>query len=53
MFIQSSAQVATAAVGAEAGLRALDNVLEFLGEPVNLAIVAGVAVIILMPRGRS
>ena len=51
MFIQSSANVALAAVGADAGLRALDSVLEFLGEPVNLAIVAGVVAIVVMPKG--
>lgn len=51
MFIQSSAQVAAAAVAADAGLRALESILEFLGEPVNLAIVSGVVVVILMPKG--
>lgn len=51
MFIQQSANVAMAAVGADAGLKALESVLEFLGEPVNLAIVSGVVVVILMPKG--
>ena len=51
MFIQSSAQVALAAVGADAGLKALESILDFLGEPVNLAIVSGVVVVILMPKG--
>ena len=52
MFIQSSAQVAMAAVGADAGLKALESILEFLGEPVNLAIVSGVVVVILMPKSK-
>lgn len=52
MFIQQSANVAMAAVGADAGLKALDSILEFLGEPVNLAIISGVAVVILMPKGK-
>jgi hypothetical protein len=52
MFIQQSANVAMAAVGADAGLKALDSILEFLGEPVNLAIISGVAVVILMPKSK-
>jgi hypothetical protein len=50
MFIQQAGEAAQAGIGAAAGLAALEQLFDFLGEPVNLAIVAGVVVIILMPK---
>jgi hypothetical protein len=56
LFLQSGTTIAAAAIGAnaagEAYERTLEFLAEFLGEPINLAIIAGVIAIVVLPKGK-